>query len=589
MGESMRLSGRLGNNVVAVDWRGPLVGIALAAIGGGLATGMLSGVSGSDVLTLTRAAPGLLLPLFLTVFGGVVIFLLTHRRRQLDERVMLLRVGRAAASSLELHTVLAEIARASLGIAGTECCSILIDHPDDQEFEIGADETVPSWPGTEEPGTRISAEAVGSDRLVMAERKARRFDRQTPDLPESERDHMCFHGTESVVVVPLLAGETCLGTLNLLSRRRGVFDSRAIRLGEEIAAQTALAIHNAQLLGSARRHAEEQAALLRVSRAVSSSLRLGDVMSEVARASLGVAGAESCEIELWHPETDDTELVAQHHVADWLNCKTNVGARFPLSNWPLTRQVLMTREPMIIGEDAPALTDYERETLFNDDSRSGFAVPIVVDNRSLGILSLYSRRRAAFNARAVTLGQDLANQAALAIERARLHAALEERARTDGLTGVLNRGAIQDLLESESHRARRSGLPLAVLLVDLDGFKRVNDQHGHLAGDRVLREVARTLQRAVREGDAVGRYGGDEFLAVLPDADLIGATVVADRIRWQMASSRVPLDGTAESLPITLSLGQAVFPHDGSTGDDLLDAADRSMYAAKHRTLMAGD
>src|SRR5262249_23204947 len=145
----------------------------------------------------------------------------------------------------------------------------------------------------------------------------------------------------------------------------------------------------------------------------------------------------------------------------------------------------------------PALTQYERDHLFDDGTRSGFAVPIVLDDRCLGVFSLYSRQPGAFSNRTVALGQDLAGQSALAIERARLHATLEARARTDGLTGVLNRGAIEETLGAELARARRSGLPLAVLVVDLDGFKHVNDRHGHLAGDRVLQEVAAILAGGV--------------------------------------------------------------------------------------------
>src|SRR5262249_54491439 len=155
------------------------------------------------------------------------------------------------------------------------------------------------------------------------------------------------------------AGEACLGTLNLLSRERNVFDANATRLGVEIAAQTSLAIRHARLLEETRRYADEQGALLRVSRAVSSSLRLDEVLGEVARASLGVAAAEGCEIELWHQDRDEIELIAQQYVPDWIDSKSNVGARFPLADWPLTRRVLETREPLIFDQANPALTQYE--------------------------------------------------------------------------------------------------------------------------------------------------------------------------------------------------------------------------------------
>lgn len=516
--------------------------------------------------------------------GGLAIQnarLLTETRARADERAMLLRVIQAATSSLELRTVLAEIAQASLGVAGAECCTILLWHPETEEFEIGADQTIPAWPGVEQPGQRLPAVHFGSDLLVMSSRQARRFDRQSPELPACELARMREQGTESVLVVPLIAGETCLGTFNLLSRERGVFDANAARLGVGIAAQTALTIQNARLLEETRRDAEEQGALLRVSRAVSSSLRLGEVLSEVARASLGVAGAEGCEIELWHHELDEIELIAQQYVADWRDCKTNVGTHFPLADWPLTRRVLETREPLIFDKADTALTAYERDHLFDDGTESGFAVPIVLGERCLGVFSLYSRQPRAFSPRAVSLGRDLAAQVALAIERARLHATLEARARTDGLTGVLNRGAIAETLDAELARARRSALPLAVLVVDLDGFKHVNDRHGHLAGDRVLQEVAASLRHGVREGDHVGRYGGDEFLVVLPNAGEAGAQTVIARIRAAIAAARVAVETEAEPLTIRFSLGLAVYPDDGSTHEELIARADDAMYAAK--------
>jgi diguanylate cyclase (GGDEF)-like protein len=524
--------------------------------------------------------------------GGMAIHnarLLASARARADERTMLLRVTQAATSSLDLRTVLAEIAQASLGVAGAECCTILLWHPETNEFAIGADQTIPDWPGVEEPGSRFPVQPGGSDMLVMTARQARRFDRASPDLPAAERDEMREQGTESILVIPLIAGDSCLGTLNLLSRERGAFDANAARLGEEIAAQTALAIQHARLLEETRRYAEEQRALLRVSRAVSSGLRLWDVLGEVARASLGIAGAEGCEIELWHQELDEIELIAQQYIPDWLDSKTNIGTHFPLADWPLTRRVLETREPLIFDKANTELTEYEREHLFDDGTQSGFAVPILLDDRCLGVFSLYSRQPAAFSPRVVALGRDLAGQAALAIERAHLHAALEARARTDGLTGVLNRGAIEEALDTELSRARRSGLPLAVLVVDLDGFKHVNDRHGHLAGDRVLQQVAAILTNGVRESDHVGRYGGDEFLVLLPDADETGAHAAIARIRAAMEAARVPVETEDEPLPIQFSVGHAIYPDDGSTHEELIAVADEAMYAAKLAPALALD
>jgi diguanylate cyclase (GGDEF)-like protein/PAS domain S-box-containing protein len=150
---------------------------------------------------------------------------------------------------------------------------------------------------------------------------------------------------------------------------------------------------------------------------------------------------------------------------------------------------------------------------------------------------------------------------------------------TDPLTGLANRRALERTLEAALARAASRGRSVGVLMLDLDGFKAVNDRHGHAAGDEVLREVARRLQRSVRERDLVARLGGDEFVVVLTDLGAVPDSV--DRVESALAE---PFAGT--EAPLRAAVGVAVYPGDGATVADLLDAADRAMYAAKgNRTL----
>ncbi|MEA2513162.1 MAG: hypothetical protein QOJ59_2649, partial [Thermomicrobiales bacterium] len=339
--------------------------------------------------------------------------LLEEARLRAAEPAILLQVSRAATSSLDLGSVLDEIAHAVLDIPGVECCAVLLWDGETSELVMGAEVTVPDWPGVDPPGTRYPLNPGDSYYQLLQRRNPMLFEADDPDLAAEEREQMAEWGAQSVFVFPLWVGDDRLGVLQVYSRHPRAFGPTVFRLGRDVSAQTALAIHNAQLLEETRRHAEEQAALLRVSRAVSSSLRLGEVLDEAARASLGVAGAEACEIELWHPEQEETELVAHHHVADWVDSKCSLGARLPLADWPVTRRILTSRAPLIYDRDDPALTEREREILFSDNTKSGFAVPIVLDDRCLGLFSLYSRQPGAVSARAVALGQDLAGQAAL--------------------------------------------------------------------------------------------------------------------------------------------------------------------------------
>jgi len=168
-----------------------------------------------------------------------------------------------------------------------------------------------------------------------------------------------------------------------------------------------------------------------------------------------------------------------------------------------------------------------------------------------------------------------------------LDLALKEQERlavTDGLTGLYNRRFFEEVLRIETDRALRSGQPVSVLVMDLDHFKRVNDSHGHEAGDAVLREVARRLARAARPSDIVARYGGEEFVVLLPGAETEALGEVAERLRVAMAGEPVELPGPARlRLQVTASLGGASYPTHAARVDDLIRTADRALYAAKAR------
>lgn len=157
--------------------------------------------------------------------------------------------------------------------------------------------------------------------------------------------------------------------------------------------------------------------------------------------------------------------------------------------------------------------------------------------------------------------------------------ALRRLATRDQLTGLLNRREFDRILAEESERAARFGRPLALILVDIDHFKKVNDTHGHPAGDEVLREVGRRLGGLMRSVDRVTRFGGEEFALVAMETDRPAALETARRICKEMA--RAPIQAGNITLPVTVSAGLAVLPGDATDGKSLIAAADKALYAAK--------
>lgn len=167
-------------------------------------------------------------------------------------------------------------------------------------------------------------------------------------------------------------------------------------------------------------------------------------------------------------------------------------------------------------------------------------------------------------------------------ELIRAREALREQATHDNLTCLWNRAGVLDIMERELNRAQREGTPLGLIMADLDHFKRVNDTYGHLAGDAVLLEAARRMLSSVRPYDSIGRYGGEEFLVVLPGCDALDAVNHAERLRACISAE--PIQTPQESIPVTLSLGVAAAEETIEADlDSLLRTVDAALYRAKNR------
>jgi diguanylate cyclase (GGDEF)-like protein len=203
-------------------------------------------------------------------------------------------------------------------------------------------------------------------------------------------------------------------------------------------------------------------------------------------------------------------------------------------------------------------------------------IPLYAGKVSFGTLFLFGRN---FDEEARMTAISLVTQSVMALENARLHRIVERQALVDGLTGLANRRHCEDVLATELARTERFGGPLALVLADIDNFKAVNDVHGHPVGDTVLREFARLLAGSVRDVDVAGRWGGEEFMLILPGTDAGGAMRLAERIRTQL-EGRTLLTPEGVPIAITSSFGVAAY-EEGIAVADLVGAADTALYEAK--------
>jgi diguanylate cyclase (GGDEF)-like protein len=176
----------------------------------------------------------------------------------------------------------------------------------------------------------------------------------------------------------------------------------------------------------------------------------------------------------------------------------------------------------------------------------------------------------------------LVEPCAIAIENAMLFQRAEQLTITDDLTKLFNSRYLNLYIGREIKRCKRHGIPLSVIFLDLDGFKGVNDQYGHLAGSRTLTEVGQILSEAVRESDILARYGGDEFVVVLPETPPSGALVIAERIRRSI-ESHCFLQAQGLIARISASFGIASYPDHALTPEGLIQKADQAMYRVKER------
>ncbi len=246
----------------------------------------------------------------------------------------------------------------------------------------------------------------------------------------------------------------------------------------------------------------------------------------------------------------------------------------------ITRWVLLEGQPVSVP-DVGADPRYHPsiDSLPGLRTSACLAAPLKIRDTTLGVLVAVNRIDASpFHDRHLRILSLLANQTAIAIENSKLYRRAEQLAITDDLTQVYNYRFLKMALRREVKRAARFSQCFSILMIDVDNLKKYNDRNGHLRGSEVLRQVANILTREARSIDLVAKYGGDEFVVILPQTTREGALVLAERVKTATETASFPL---VESGVITVSLGVATYPENGVTAGELLESADIALYAAK--------
>lgn len=338
------------------------------------------------------------------------------------------------------------------------------------------------------------------------------------------------------------------------------------------AAQAGLALQNARLFEAAQRAAKENQTLREAAAAVTSALELDQVLDHILTQLERVIPYHSAAIFL--READQVQIVAGRGFPD---PNRVIGTAFSIDD-PLLQEAMRARAPLILADaqSDPRFQGWCGTTY----TRGWLGVPLIVRDELIGFLTLDSTQPNAYGESECSLASAFANQAAIAIDNARLFRQVHQLAITDSLTGIYNRRHFFDLANKEFERARRYGRSLALIMWDIDHFKIVNDTFGHLVGDQVLKVVAERSRKHLREIDLLARYGGEEFVALLPEVHLNAACEVGERLR--AAIGEHPILVGEHEVRITVSIGMAILDDGCPNVEILLDRADQALYQAKN-------
>jgi diguanylate cyclase (GGDEF)-like protein len=486
--------------------------------------------------------------------------LYTATARQARELELLGQVRAALARELDPPMLFRTVVEAIASVYGYTLVSLYLLHGDTLhlQHQVGYHNVI----------ERVPIDAGISGRVIRTRQPVLLADvRQDPTFLGA------IDGIVSEVCVPLFEHDRVIGTLNVESTAGQALTEDDLQLMVALAEHVGIALTQARLYGEAQRQVRELEALRETLAEISANLDLDTLLSAILERQVALLAGDSGELSLYDPEQGDLLVVKSYNTG-----RDYAGLRIALGEGSMGR-VAITRQPLIIPnyQDWPGRLDYYTDL----GPMTTLSVPLLAGGLLVGVLAVGdSNLSRTFSDDDVRLLSLFAQQATVAIQNARLFEEVRQLAISDSLTGLYNRRHFFVLARREHERARRYGRKFAVLMLDVDDFKRINDTFGHSAGDRVLQAVGELCRTHLRLVDLAARYGGEEIVALLPDSDLESARLAAERLRTELL-------GVGEELPdkplITASIGVAVYdPAEPAELETLIDRADLAQYLAKN-------
>ncbi len=504
----------------------------------------------------------LLIGLALQIALALENYIVMHEaQRRTKEYELLTEIGQAISSHLNQEEVLRTV-QVELGqIFDTSTFYIAFQEEDEIHFELEIEEgvTLPKRSRKLSSGFTEHILKTGEPLLIASDVEEMRSKLGVDFIPHRPARSFCG--------VPIFLGGKAVGVMAALStERESQFQARDLEVMQTAAGQLGVAIENARLFTEEQRRARHLAFLNNISKMAISSEDAEGMMANIVSEIQKNFRYDHIGIGIMDYATKDIEIKAEAGTAS-----QTLGRRIAVGSGVLGK-VARTGVSALVQNAGPGqLAGVLLE------SRAVLCLPISYGESLLGVLNIESRDENAFAPQDVLILNTLADLLATALHNSFVFQKLQQQSITDGLTGIKTRRFFWEALSSEWKRASRSGRPFSVVLVDLDKFKEVNDSLGHLEGDLVLARVGRLLEQKCRQSNVVARYGGDEFIILMPETGIEQAQVLAERLRLWLAT-----DPMLEEHQITGSFGVASFPVHGFSMEDLIRVADAGMYVSKH-------